>query len=44
MNYLQGKNRDPNVENGLVNTKEKKEGEQTERGALTYIYCHDQNR
>ena len=26
MNYLQGKNRDANVQDGLVNTKEKKRG------------------
>ena len=41
MNHLWGKNRDLNVENRLVNTKKKKEGEQTERVALTYIYHHD---
>ena len=35
MNHLWGKNRDLNVENRLVNTKKKKEGEQTERVALT---------
>ena len=41
MSHLQRKNRDLNVENRLVNTKKKKEGEQTERVALTYIYHHD---
>ena len=41
MSHLQEKNRDLNVENRPVNTKEKKEGEQTERVTLTYIYHHD---